>query len=97
MDFWTLRLRFGLLNWTFWVFLLLAEHAGASVCAMKSAPPDFGMDPFLGLSRHHNLKDLLYTFELVLNKKNTKLQPKVVQNSVQYELLREIAVKDVSF
>ena len=41
LDFWTFRLHFGLLNWTFWVFLLLAEHAGASVYAMKSAHPDF--------------------------------------------------------
>ena len=79
------------------MFSLLAERAGASVCAIKSAPPDFGMDPFLGLSRHHNLKDLLYTFEFILNKNITKLQPNVVQNRVQYEFLREIAVRDVFY
>ena len=50
LDFWTFRLHCGLLNWTFWVFLLLAEHAGASVCAMRSALPSFGMCPSLILS-----------------------------------------------
>ena len=97
LDFWTFRLHFGLLNWTFWVCLLLAEHAGASVCAMKSAPQDFGMDPFLGLSRHHTLKDLLYTLEFIFNKQITKLQSKVVQNRVRCQLLQEVASTDAFF
>ena len=50
LDFWTSRLHFGLLDWTFWLFLLLAEHAGTLVFARDSACPDFGMDPSLVVS-----------------------------------------------
>ena len=80
LDFWAFRLHFGLLNWTFRVFLLLAEHAGASVYAMKSALPDFEVNPSLVLSRHQNLKDFLYTFECILSKKTSNFNPKLFQS-----------------
>ena len=80
LDFWTFRLHFGLLNWTFWVFLLLAEHAGALVCAMQSALPDFQVNPSLLLSRHQHLKDFLYTFEFILSKRTSKFNQKMFKS-----------------
>ena len=80
LDFWTCRLHFGLLNWTFRGFSLLAEHAGASVCAMKSALPDFQVNPSLVLSRHQHLKDFLYTFELNLSKKTSNFNQKLFKS-----------------
>ena len=73
LDFWTFILRFALLNWTFWVFLLLAEHAGALVYAMKSALPDFGMDTSLVLSWHQIVKDFLYIFEPIFGHKSVNI------------------------
>ena len=75
LDFWTFRLHFGLLSWTFWIFLLLAEHAGASVCAMKSALPDFGIYPSLVLSRHQIVKDFLHFVEPIFGKKSPNFNP----------------------
>ena len=52
----------------FSVFLLLAEHAGTLVSAMKSALADFEVNLCLVSSRHQILKNFLYTFEFILGK-----------------------------
>ena len=57
--------------------MLLAEHAGASVWAMKSALPDFGIDPSMVLSRHQIVKDALLLFERVFGKKTSNFNQKV--------------------
>ena len=57
--------------------MLLAEHAGASVCAMKSALPDFGVDPFLVSSRHQIVKDVLCPFVAFFDEKSLKFNPKL--------------------
>ena len=77
--------------------MLLAEHAGASVWAMKSALPDFGIDPSMVLSRHQIVKDVLLLFERFFGKKNIKLQPKSIQSRVRRQSLQEVDSEDVFF
>ena len=97
LIFLTFRLHSGLLNSTFWFFVLLAEHAGASVWAMKSALPDFGIDPSMVLSRHQIVKDVLLLFERFFSKKNIKLQPRSIQSRVRRQSLQEVASENVFF
>ena len=52
--------------------MLLAEHAAASVCAMKSALPGFGVDPSLVLSRHQIVRDFLWPFVATFDEKSIK-------------------------
>ena len=77
--------------------MLLVEHAGASVCAMKSALPDFGIDSSMVLSRHQIVKGVLRLFERFFGKKNIKLQPKSMQNRVRRQSLQEVASENVFF
>ena len=57
--------------------MLLAEHAGASVWAMKSALPDFGVAPSLVLSRHQIVRDFVCSCVAIFNKKSLKFNPKL--------------------
>ena len=79
LDFWAFLCHFRLSDWTFWFFGLLAEHAGASVWAVKSALPDFGVDPSLVLSRHQIVGDFLYPFVAIFDEKSIKFNPKLLK------------------
>ena len=57
--------------------MILAEHAGALVRAMKSALPDFGIDPSVVLSRHQFVRDFLYPFGAIFDEKSMKFNPKL--------------------
>ena len=57
--------------------MLLAEQAGASVWAMKSALPDFRVDPSLVLSRHQIVRDFLCPVVAIFDEKSIKLTPKL--------------------
>ena len=81
----------------FWFFVILAEYAGASVCAMKSALPHFGIDPAMVLSRHQIVKDVLLLFERFFANKNIKIQPKSIQSRIRRQSLQEVASEDVFF
>ena len=64
---------------------------------MKSALPDFGIDPSMVLSRHQIVKDVLLLFERFVAKKNIKIQPKSIQSRVRRQSLQEVASEDVFF
>ena len=78
-------------------FVLLTEHAGASVYAVKSALTDFEIDPSMVLSRHQIVKDVLLLFERFFVKRNIKIQPRSIQSRVRRQSLQEVASEDVFF
>ena len=73
--------------------MLLAEHAGASVWAMKSALPDFGIDPSMVLSRHQIVKDILLLFERFFGEKISNFNQKVFKVVFDVNLCRKWLLK----
>ena len=62
---------------------------------MKSALPDFGVDPSLVLSQHQIVKDALLFFLEKSNNKTSNFEQKNVQNRIQRQSLQEVASEDV--